>query len=86
MLQPSMPFYLSVEGQGHLHVYISPQIQVEFDNETGEVSGVSFTQFTNRSDFLWGFCVFSNVDPDLSTNEFQILNVNFSLQALQQTI
>lgn len=75
-----------IDGLGHLHAYISPDIQVELDEETGEVAGVNFTQFSNRSDFVGGFCVFRNADPELSTEEFQVLTVNCPLQATELPI
>lgn len=70
-----------IDGLGHLHAYISPEIEIEYDENTGELSGVNFIQFSNRADFVGGFCVFRNANPELSTDDYQVLTVNCPLQA-----
>ena len=79
-------FLPQVDGLGHLHGYITPEIHVDFDPTTGEVSGVNFIGNSNRSDFVGGFCAFQNADPELSTEDYQVLKVNCPLQATMSTI
>lgn len=70
--------------RGHLHAYCSPEIRVE--SRRGEITDVEFVGSDNRSDMVGGFCVFREPDPELSTDEYQVLTVDCPLFATEEAI
>lgn len=72
-----------VDGLGHAHAYIAPEIEVTQDNG-GNITGVTFVGSDNRSDKVGGFCVFQT--PVLQTPTYQVLTVNCELQQTSEPI
>ena len=71
-----------VDGLGHAHAYIAPEIVVEEDSN-GEIDSVEFVGSDNRSDNVGGFCVFRTPTPKPG---YQVLTVNCELQQTVEPI
>jgi len=76
-------FLPQVDGLGHAHAYIAPEIEVTQDG-LGNVTSVAFVGSDNRSDLVGGFCVFQQ--PQVQTPDFQVISVNCELQQGSQAI
>lgn len=76
-------FLPQVDGLGHAHAYIAPEIQVTQDG-LGNVTSVTFVGSDNRSDQVGGFCVFQA--PLVQTPDYQVLAVNCELQQGSEAI
>jgi len=76
-------FVPQIDGLGHAHAYIAPEIGVAFDEE-GNVESVNFVGSDNRSDLVGGFCVFQA--PQVQTPEFQVITANCELFQGEQPI
>ncbi|MGB3729944.1 MAG: hypothetical protein WBA70_11925 [Thermodesulfobacteriota bacterium] len=69
-------FLPQIDGLGHVHAYIAPEIEVTQDEE-GNVTGVNFVESDNRADQVGGFCVFR--EPVEQTDTYQVLTANCEL-------
>lgn len=76
-------FVPQIDGLGHAHAYIAPEIGVAYD-EDGNVESVNFVGSENRSDLVGGFCVFQA--PQVQTPEFQVITANCELFQGEQPI
>lgn len=70
--------------RGHVHAYCSPEIRVE--RRRGEITDVEFVGSDNRADMVGAFCVFREPDPELSTDEYQVLTTDCPLFASEEEI